>query len=447
MTAVEESDLDRKKRSTGDALMRRVLIGFLLFAALASSVVVYKHRADTGDAATIDGTDYDALATSIMTKGTYDGQFVMYGGSYSYDSSFRAPGYPAFLALVYTIAGHRFVAVYAAQAVLFVATLLLVYLIVFSITALRSQAVIAAGLCAIWPLFYVDLVPTVLTEMLAAFLIAASLLCVIAAREKPELGFCIMSGLVLGAATLTKATFLPFALLAPLFIAFGGRDRKQRIGFALIVLAAACSLIVPWCVRNYRMEGGFVPVTTGGGLNAWLGNNPELSHMIYTQMRVPAVIDGVSLSGKTSLEKDRFLMADAMRRVRKHPGRAAGLVAMKLLQASFGGLGMDPRASYKPIPAIGHFGFPRRSFASAILNIAAIIGWFLLPGAARRRAYPLLLLLGTWTLSYAATIVVVRYSYPIQFYFLAFAGVSLHRVLLRFQRLRPVLDLRSPQNV
>ena len=54
------------------------------------------------------------------------------------------------------------------------------------------------------------------------------------------------------------------------------RERKfvdPALKAALTVLIA-CLLIAPWSIRNTRLLGSFVQISTNGGVNFWEGNNP-----------------------------------------------------------------------------------------------------------------------------------------------------------------------------
>ena len=70
---------------------------------------------------------------------------------------------------------------------------------------------------------------------------------------------------------LTRAAVLPFFVLLPTWVAW--RRTHQRIlvpGLALLTAFVVCA---PWLATLYRMEGRFVPLSTKGGYNLYLGNN------------------------------------------------------------------------------------------------------------------------------------------------------------------------------
>ena len=55
--------------------------------------------------------------------------------------------------------------------------------------------------------------------------------------------------------------------------------------------AAIAATIAPWSIRNNAVFGEFVLLSTNGGPNLWMGNNPD-STGFY--MPLPSSVDGLS---------------------------------------------------------------------------------------------------------------------------------------------------------
>jgi len=83
-------------------------------------------------------------------------------------------------------------------------------------------------------------------------------------------------GVLLAAAALTRS--LGLALLPVLAVAQLATSGRPRLGRSLLwaLLAGLVMLlcIAPWTLRNYRALGKPVLISTNGGLNFWMGNNP-----------------------------------------------------------------------------------------------------------------------------------------------------------------------------
>ena len=85
-----------------------------------------------------------------------------------------------------------------------------------------------------------------------------------------------LAGAVFGLAALTRA----HGLLLPLLVAVFSHPQPLR-GRRDVLVAAAwlylglSAVMAPWWARNARAFGAFVPVSTNGGINLWIGNNPH----------------------------------------------------------------------------------------------------------------------------------------------------------------------------
>ena len=374
-----------------------------------------------------DSVGYHQLATSILSRFSYE------------KCTFQAPGYPAFLALVYAVAGaQRMWPVYLVQAMLFAACLLLVYGISLRITQNAGMSILAVCACATWWRFY-KIVGEVMTETLAAVLVAASVYVLLLAIRKPTWSRCALLGLLMGCGAFTKGPFLLFIPVAVLFIAFTGDERARRLSAAVLTLACAGILIVPWTVRNHRLTGEIIPVQTGGGFNLWCGNWPQYYVTQYPVLRwnldhFPPPLNRM-MRGKTEIEQEHILARQGWHYIRQRPLRAARIFAFKFSELWLGRLGVDPRMYSDPPPSIKRFGIPRDAVIRVTLLIAAVFGWLWLPADAHRRSYPVLALLAAWSIPYILTLSISRYSDPVTFYEMIFASAAVWLWVER--RLRP----------
>lgn len=93
--------------------------------------------------------------------------------------------------------------------------------------------------------------------------------------RKSELALLAVSGMLFGLATLMR----PTALLFPIVMAGIDFLRSRRVMWPAIHAAAAMVVLLavlsPWTIRNYREFGRVVLVSTNGGANMWMGNNPD----------------------------------------------------------------------------------------------------------------------------------------------------------------------------
>ena len=392
------------------------LLWFILAAALVLSFgYAATFRPAAPEYLVSDSAEYHSLAVSILTEHSFQ------------KSVFRAPGYPAFLAVVYLFAGTASLwPVYFAQSLVLALTLFLVYKIALRITRDERTSVLAVALCAIWPPIWLG-AGDVLTETLSGALVAGSLWLLLKAMDRPGALLCVGLGLVMGAMALTKGSFLLFIAAALLFVIFSGKDRLRRVGSALIVFCAAAALIVPWIVRDYKLTGAFVPIQTGGGMNLWLGNWPDYWRTQHEWGTYPKPVARL-IRGKPEVERERILAGLGWNYIRQNPLRASGIFLRKFSFLWLGALGADPRGAGNPIPHIGSFGITKRSIAYVPLFVAALLGWLWLAPEARKRAWPMMALLVLWSVPYVLTMAVARYTVPVVYYEMLLAAVAVRRI-------------------
>jgi len=199
------------------------------------------------------------------------------------------PGYPMFLAALYTIAGPDFRVAVFLQVLLGVATCMLVYAIGERIGG-RRVALGAAGLVALDPTF-IFTTNLIASENLFAPLLAlglwgvghaAALWTAPAARADGArramrgaiLRRAIPVGIVLALATLVRAIGLCLPWIAAVWLYRSAPRPLWGRTAALGVLGGFFLTLAPWTARNAVVAGSPALVCFGGGLNFYFGHNP-----------------------------------------------------------------------------------------------------------------------------------------------------------------------------
>jgi len=250
-------------------------------------------------------------------------------------TSFRAPLYPTFLALVYFIHGSGFSRFFAArlvQAIFLGAPLApLTYWVAQRLYCLSSfrkdergknhekTSRIAAWIVACYPMLLVY--PLGLgTENPFFVLLLSSFLLLLLSIEKPTASRFLLSGFFLGLTTLTRSVILPFAGLAILWAWF---LLKQRRASLLITLAFFLT-IAPWIIRNSLLYGKLTGIETSMGYNLYLGYHPQGNG---------SFVFGPSLDLLTILddsERDRIGTEKAIEFIKTQPERFFPLAISRL---------------------------------------------------------------------------------------------------------------------
>jgi len=200
-------------------------------------------------------------------------------------TSFRAPLYPAFLAIVYFFSGtgsSRFFAARLAQVILlgaplapltyFVSKKLFPPLRVGEGSGLRSEraARISAWIIACYPMLLIY--PLGLgTENPFFILLLISFFFLLSSIDRPTAFRFLLSGFFLGLTALTRSVILPFVGLAILWAWF---ILKHRRGAMLTALAFALT-IAPWVIRNSLLHHKPTGIETSMGYNLYLGYYPQ----------------------------------------------------------------------------------------------------------------------------------------------------------------------------
>ncbi len=134
---------------------------------------------------------------------------------------------------------------------------------------------------------------------------------------------------LLAGASLVRPTALPMAWIFAWIEAVGPGEREvpasRRILHAGVGAAVATAMMIlilsPWLDRNRRLLGGAV-LSTNGGSNLWMGNNPNSTG---GYMPPPT-----SITPLNNVEYDRALGREAIAFMKAHPGHALALAGRKI---------------------------------------------------------------------------------------------------------------------
>jgi hypothetical protein len=200
-----------------------------------------------------------------FVMGEYDPRGVL--------TSFRAPGYPAFLAVVYKLGGleNRFFIVRLVQTVLGALLAPLTFALARRTFPEKEKIAKAASVvAAAYPMLVVY--PFALaTENTFMPLILGGTVMLLKAAETRRWRDYLLAGVLFGIAALTRSVIvaiLPFVLL---WLWFSAKDRKGVV----ILLASVLVFTIPWSVRNTSLHGHFVYIESSLGYNLHMGYHPE----------------------------------------------------------------------------------------------------------------------------------------------------------------------------
>lgn len=247
-------------------------------------------------------------------------------------TSFRAPLYPAFLAVVYFFNGmgfSRFFAARLAQAILlgaplapltyFISKLIFPPLHIDPGAGLRSErtARVAAWIVACYPMLLVY--PLGLgTENPFFILLLSSFIFLLLSIKQPNTWNLLLSGLFLALTALTRSVILPFALAAFCLLLYLHKTR------ALIAILAFVLGVTPWVVRNSLLHQKPTGIETSMGYNLYLGYHPkgDGSFIFGPSLDLLPILDDA--------ERDRIGTTAAIEFIKAQPDRFIPLAINRL---------------------------------------------------------------------------------------------------------------------
>ena len=301
------------------------MVGLFAVAFGIRLIYILEHRASPFfNFPIIDSQIYDLMAQRFAAgAGLCDGAF------------FWPPLYPWALGLFYSAFGRDLLGVRLLQAALGAGSCLLLYGIGRAVFG-RTVGVAAALSMALYgTLVYFD--GELLVPSLYIFLVLAGLLLLLHAdrwHTRAGIALWALSGAILGLAALARPDillFLPAA--AALGLAGAGDPAARRVARAVCFLLAALAVISVATIRNYREAHDLVLISSNGGINFFLGNNPDAESTVATRPGIAWVhlAGEPARAGITAASaSSRYFFEKGVAFLREDPRAALRLYAHKL---------------------------------------------------------------------------------------------------------------------
>jgi tetratricopeptide (TPR) repeat protein len=398
-----------------EAAFRRGLLALLALALLVrlAHLGVVEGEPFVADLA-MDSAEYDRWARQIA-GGDWVGE----------EAFFQAPLYPYLVAAVYALAGPSPAVIYVLQ--IFAAALGLGALAWAGRRLGGAERGPALGLAAAFlgalygPFLFYDV--QLLKESLAVTLVCGLLALLARPPERPRPRVWLTAGVVLGFLVLLRENALltgPFLLPLAAVAAPVGR-RLRAVVLAAVLLGTGVALpLAPVALRNAWIGGGFLPTTYQGGVNFYIGNNPQADgtyRPLSPGKQVPALErrEPVRLAEQAlgrplePAEVSRYWLGRSLSWARDEPGAFLALQLRKLRRYwSF----------YEWPDAVDYYWMKERSWPLR-LPLLELGGAVLLAALGvlleRRRLrvwLPVLLWIAAWTASTVVFFVFSRYRLP-----------------------------------
>ncbi|MCX7921081.1 MAG: glycosyltransferase family 39 protein [Clostridia bacterium] len=284
----------------------------IIAVLLVSFILRVLFSIDNVKALFIDITAYEGTATTILKTGIFS------------VGTYHAPGYPFFIAAVYSVFGYSYFNVYIAQSILGTLSTLLIYLIAANVFDKRIGKISALVSLLYWPLTLYSGI--LLSETLFLFLLLAGVYTFIKGISSHKTLYFLLCGGLLALSALVRSINLMALIIIPaVYLFIGYRNYKAVLKNIAAFALVFCITMSPWPIRNYAMFGKFIPVDSLGGLNLYIGNNGRSNGYFVNVSKDPLFNIDKYINNENRLEKaairDEILKKAAVSYIVTHPER------------------------------------------------------------------------------------------------------------------------------
>ncbi len=393
--------------------------------------------------------------TPIMDAEYHDqwAQAILAGDDFTGGVFFRAPLYPYFLAAVYKMFGHNYVMARLIQFLIGSLSCVLIYLLGKSIFSRRTGIIagVVASLYGVLIYFEGEL----LIPVLPVFLDLLVILCLFWAKGKPSYSRWVLCGALLGLSALARPNILLVGAAFFVWLILRSRNEARQlyakgVAYAGCFAIGAILVISPVTLRNYVKGNDLVLIASQGGMNFYIGNNPQSDGASaifpgarntwwgsYQDARSMAE-QSVGASLKPS-EISRFWYIEGLRFALSEPLSFFKLMTKKLILFWNGNELSNNRDFYffarsAPVlkPLIWHFVI---YFPFGLIAPLAIIG-IILSHREKKDVVALEIFLFLYMVSIVAFFVTARYRVPLIPVFVLFSAYALDRLASQIKKRR-----------
>jgi len=268
-------------------LAKRSLLGILLLAILVRVVWAIAVPVDPVS----DSNAYDVFAKNLASG-------FGYGWQPGEPTAYWPVGTSFIYSVFYRLLGHSYLPIVIFNIFLAIVTILATMYLANKWFD-RRTAVLSGLFLAIWP-GQVQFTTVLASELLFAALVLVAL--AVWLTEAIALPIkTVLTGFILAGACYVK----PLALLIPILFWLFEYNKKRQLAKSLVslvvMLGLMAVLIAPWSYRNYQAFGQFALISTNGGANFWMGNNPASTG---GYMPLPEAVRGMNEAAVDDYLKD-----------------------------------------------------------------------------------------------------------------------------------------------
>jgi len=357
----------------------------------------------------VDEQDYLTLAASMVD----DMEYRLEDGTVT---AFRPPGYPFLLAGLRALGVRGILEIRLFQVVLSVLTLVILFAIARRLGG-RGAALISITIGALYP-YFIFICGTLYATVWFSFLLLASVYLLIAGIQENNLLKIIASGCFMGGVVLTRTSALVLGVVALLWLIISTSANKRRSFIVAVLFSISMSIfIAPWVIRNMTVLGK-ATLSTNGGRNFWLGNNPQSTINSGSNIEMPLSLEE-RVSKVSETNADRVYIQEALTHIRENPGHYLWLSVKKGLCL----WRLDPSPTTEGYSSLNRL-YPFISILSYTpLIVLAIIGFVRAQKLQRQMMWLWVGFALGYTLLHAVFITKVRFRIPLDHFIIVMASI------------------------
>jgi len=240
--------------------------------------------------------------------------------------AWRSPGFPLFLAIIYKIFGHSFLAAKIGLAILSSITVVLLYLL-GKILVDEKTGFWTSLIYSIYPasIFWTGYLAP---ETISTFLLVLSVVLILKGEiENKKNLYFILGGLFLGYLYITRPTFLvigPFFIIALLL-----KHGKKIMPYIILMTIFMSIFPLLWGIRNFKVLNHFVFTSTEGGIVFFIANN---EYSLNNPSGFYHAENIEEFKGLSEVEVDKLLYKKTFEFIKKNPKLYIKLVFDRFLR-------------------------------------------------------------------------------------------------------------------
>ncbi len=374
-----------------------------------------------------DEVDYLALGQSIAT-----GQGFTVNGE---PTAFRPPGYPLLLAGLAKLGLDSVVEIRFVQIFLNALTLFFLFLLSLKIAG-PVAALVSTTVAAVYPYFIFG-VGTLFALTWFSFTLVISVYFLIRGLEGDKKSLIALAGLFMGLSILTRTSAAVLGIMTLVWLFLVLRLSKKFIVTAIVFGATIAIVVAPWLIRNYIVFGKPM-LSTNGGRNLWLGNNPESTINSGSDIPMPAALQ-LRIDAASEIDADAIYNEVAINHIKSDPLHYVVLTIHKAL------------AFWRFDPSPTTDGYPRYKNLYSIVSILsfapifflALAGLWLANPSQRRIMLLWILYAVAFTMLHAVYITKVRFRLPLDYFLILMAGSAIACIAQRSLSLKRLFPMTT----